>query len=134
MRATDPRVSGVRAGTIAATTATPAATSPTSTSTSTTLRSIAAAAAAISGVRDMDVGSLGGCLRGDLRRHLAGDAELIRLPPLLGDDRDHLLEPLLERVEVLALLALQHLGDARRGLELDLVVVDEHARATNLAQ
>src|SRR6185503_17908076 len=70
----------------------------------------------------------------DLGRHLAGDAELIRLPALLADHRDRLLEPLLERVEVIALLARQDLGDARRGLELDLVVVDRHAAAPDFAQ
>src|SRR6185503_10473881 len=70
----------------------------------------------------------------DLGRHLAGDAELIRLPALLADDRDRFLEPLLERIEVVALLARQDLGNARRGLELDLVVVDGHAAAPDLAQ
>src|SRR5437879_2074465 len=53
---------------------------------------------------------LGRRLRRDLGRHLAGDAELVRLPALLGDHGDHLLEPLLERIEIVALLALQHLG------------------------
>src|SRR5580704_18829845 len=78
--------------------------------------------------------SFGRSFSGDLGRHLAGHAELIGLPALLRDDADRLLESLLERVEIVALLTRQDLGDARRALELDLVVVDGHAAAPDLAQ
>ena len=88
----------LRLGAIAAATATPAAT------TAATLTATATARRA-----SVAVGSrrFGDGFRSDLRRHLAGDAELIRLPALLRDDLDLLLESLLQVIEIVALLALE---------------------------
>jgi len=118
-----PSCKRLRARAVAATAAT---TTPASAASGTSTTSITAAtraiATAIGGrVARRERCCLGSCLGGDLGRHLAGDAELIRLPALLADDGDQLLEPLLQVIEVVALLLGQQLGDARGALDLDLV-------------